>query len=139
MRPNRSPEESTEGDARRTERKSTAKDAFKDISVYFSKEEWEEMGEWEKIRYRNVKRNYEALIARGFRATRPDFMHPRRQAIKPQGDDTEDSDEEWTPRQQGESPGGCGRVFLKPAWILIHCAPGTSLCSLMLLKLGKRT
>ncbi|XP_065783041.1 histone-lysine N-methyltransferase PRDM9-like [Muntiacus reevesi] len=102
MRPNRSPEESTEGNAGRTERKPTAKDAFKDISVYFSKEEWEEMGEWEKIRYRNVKRNYEALIAIGFRATRPDFMHPRRQAIKPQGDDTEDSDEEWTPRQQGK-------------------------------------
>ncbi|KAB0339112.1 hypothetical protein FD754_024126 [Muntiacus muntjak] len=100
MRPNRSPEESTEGDPGRTERKPTAKDAFKDISVYFSKEEWEEMGEWEKIRYRNVKRNYEALIAIGFRATRPTFMHPRRQVIKPQGDDTEDSDEEWTPRQQ---------------------------------------
>ncbi|CAI9150037.1 unnamed protein product, partial [Rangifer tarandus platyrhynchus] len=79
-----------------------AKDAFKDISVYFSKEEWEEMGEWEKIRYRNVKRNYEALIAIGFRATRPDFMHHRRQVIKPQVEDTEDSDEEWTPRQQGK-------------------------------------
>nr|CAI9700323.1 unnamed protein product [Rangifer tarandus platyrhynchus] len=102
MRPNRSPEESTEGDAGRTERKPTAKDAFKDISVYFSKEEWEEMGEWEKIRYRNVKRNYEALIAIGFRATRPDFMHHRRQVIKPQVEDTEDSDEEWTPRQQGK-------------------------------------
>ncbi|KAF4008243.1 hypothetical protein G4228_019923 [Cervus hanglu yarkandensis] len=100
MRPNRSPEESTEGDARRTEWKPTAKDAFKDISVYFSKEQWEEMGEWEKIRYRNMKRNYEALIAIGFRATRPDFMHHRRQVIKPQVDDTEDSDEEWTPRQQ---------------------------------------
>uniref|UniRef100_A0A4W2FSV2 Histone-lysine N-methyltransferase PRDM9 n=1 Tax=Bos indicus x Bos taurus TaxID=30522 RepID=A0A4W2FSV2_BOBOX len=102
MRPNTSPEESTEGDAGRTEWKPTAKDAFKDISVYFSKEEWEEMGEWEKIRYRNVKRNYEALIAIGFRATRPAFMHHRRQVIKLQADDTEDSDEEWTPRQQGK-------------------------------------
>ncbi|OWK03981.1 hypothetical protein Celaphus_00014157, partial [Cervus elaphus hippelaphus] len=102
MRPNRSQEESTEGDAGRTERKPTAKDAFKDISVYFSKEEWEEMGEWEKIRYRNVKRNYEVLIAIGFRATQPAFMHHRRQLIKPQVDDTEDSDEEWTPRQQGK-------------------------------------
>ncbi|XP_043745005.1 histone-lysine N-methyltransferase PRDM9-like [Cervus elaphus] len=102
MRLNRSPEESTEGDARRTEWKPTVRDAFKDISVYFSKEEWEEMGEWEKIRYRNVKRNYEALIAIGFKATRPDFMHHRRQVIKPQVDDTEDSDEEWTPRQQGK-------------------------------------
>ncbi|XP_043745004.1 histone-lysine N-methyltransferase PRDM9-like [Cervus elaphus] len=102
MRLNRSPEESTEGDARRTEWKPTDKDAFKDISVYFSKEEWEEMGEWEKIRYKNMKRNYEALIAIGFRATQPDFMHHHRQVIKPQVDDPEDSDEEWTPRQQGK-------------------------------------
>ena len=28
------------------------------------------MGEWEKIRYRNVKRNYEALIAIGNRKCR---------------------------------------------------------------------
>ncbi|CAI9160037.1 unnamed protein product [Rangifer tarandus platyrhynchus] len=110
MRPNRSPEESTEGDAGRTERKPTAKDAFKDISIYFSKEEWEEMGEWEKIRYRNVKRNYETLIAIGFRATRPDFMHHRRQVIKPHVDDTEDSDEEWTPKQQGKPSPGAFRV-----------------------------
>ncbi|XP_043738784.1 probable histone-lysine N-methyltransferase PRDM7 [Cervus elaphus] len=102
MRRNRSPEESTEGDARRTVWKPKDKDAFKDISVYFSKEEWEEMGEWEKIRYKNMKRNYEALIAIGFRATQPDFMHHRRQVIKPQVDDPEDSDEEWTPRQQGK-------------------------------------
>ncbi|XP_060981708.1 histone-lysine N-methyltransferase PRDM7-like [Dama dama] len=110
MRPNGSPEESKEEDARRTERKPTAKHAFKDISVYFSKEEWEEMGEWEKIRYRNVKRNYEALIAIGFKATRPDFMHHRRQVIKPQVDDTEDSDEEWTPKQQGKPSSMAFRV-----------------------------
>ena len=33
-------------------------------------------------------------------------MHHRRQVIKSLVDDTEDSDEEWTPRQQGEGPGG---------------------------------
>ena len=41
------------------------KDEFKDISIYFSKEEWAEMGEWEKIRYRNMKRNYKTLISIG--------------------------------------------------------------------------
>ncbi|XP_060993699.1 histone-lysine N-methyltransferase PRDM9-like [Dama dama] len=102
MRPNRSPEESTEGDARRTERKPMAKDAFKDISIYFTKEEWAEMGEWEKIQYKNVKRNYKMLIAIGFRATRLAFMHHCKQVIKPQVDDTEDSDEERTPRKQGK-------------------------------------
>ncbi|KAB0379331.1 hypothetical protein FD755_007115 [Muntiacus reevesi] len=114
MRPNRSQEESTEGDAGRTERKPTAKDAFKDISIYFSKEEWEEMGDWEKIRYRNMKRNYEVLIAIGFRATRPDFMHHCRQIIKPQVDDTEDSDEEWTPRQQEII------IFSIPKWLWLN-------------------
>ena len=38
-----------------------------DIYIYFSKEEWEEMAEWEKIWYRNVKRNYAVLIAVGNR------------------------------------------------------------------------
>ncbi|XP_053436273.1 histone-lysine N-methyltransferase PRDM7-like [Nycticebus coucang] len=78
------------------------KDAFKDISKYFSKEEWAEMGDLEKIRHRNVKRNHDVLIDRGLRAPRPALMGHRRQAIKYQVDDAEDSDEEWTPRQQGK-------------------------------------
>uniref|UniRef100_G3QEK3 PR/SET domain 7 n=1 Tax=Gorilla gorilla gorilla TaxID=9595 RepID=G3QEK3_GORGO len=104
MSPERSQEESPEGDTERTERKPMVKDAFKDISIYFTKEEWAEMGDWEKTRYRNVKRNYNALITIGLRATRPVFMCHRRQAIKLQVDDTEDSDEEWTPRQQVKPP-----------------------------------
>nr|XP_059855294.1 histone-lysine N-methyltransferase PRDM7 [Delphinus delphis] len=106
MSTDRWPEDSTEGDAGRTAWKPTAKDAFKDISIYFSKEEWTEMGEWEKIRYRNVKKNYEALVTLGLRAPRPAFMCHRRQAIKAQVGDPEDSDEEWTPRQQ-----------VKPSWV----------------------
>ncbi|CAK7317509.1 Histone-lysine N-methyltransferase PRDM9 [Vulpes lagopus] len=99
---NRFPEETPERASGRTGWKPKAKDAFKDISIYFSKEEWTQMGDWEKIRYRNVKRNYEALITLGLRAPRPTFMCDHRWAIKPQVDDTEDSDEEWTPRQQDE-------------------------------------
>uniref|UniRef100_H2NRV6 PR/SET domain 7 n=1 Tax=Pongo abelii TaxID=9601 RepID=H2NRV6_PONAB len=104
MSPERSQEESPKGDTERTERKPMVKDAFKDISIYFTKEEWTEMGDWEKTRYRNVKRNYKTLITIGLRATRPAFMCHRRQAIKLQVDDTEDSDEEWTPRQQVKPP-----------------------------------
>ncbi|XP_075852026.1 histone-lysine N-methyltransferase PRDM7 [Microcebus murinus] len=104
MSPNKSQEESPEVDAGRTGWKPTDKDAFKDISIYFSKEEWAQMGDWEKIRYRNVKRNYNVLITIGLRAPRPAFMCHRRQAIKHQVDDTEDSDEEWTPRQQVKRP-----------------------------------
>uniref|UniRef100_A0A8D2JJG8 PR/SET domain 9 n=1 Tax=Sciurus vulgaris TaxID=55149 RepID=A0A8D2JJG8_SCIVU len=105
-----SPDESTRGDARRPERRPKVKDAFKDISIYFSKEEWAEMGEWEKIRYRNVKRNYNMLISIGLRAPRPAFMCHQRQTIKLQMDDTEDSDEEWTPRQQVKPPWVASRI-----------------------------
>lgn len=38
----------------------------------------------------------------GLRAPRPAFMCYQRQAMKPQINDSEDSDEEWTPKQQGE-------------------------------------
>ncbi|XP_060040953.1 histone-lysine N-methyltransferase PRDM7 [Erinaceus europaeus] len=102
-------EERPEEDTGRTERKLMIKDAFKDISIYFSKKEWTEMGDWEKIRYRNVKRNYEKLITIGLRAPRPAFMCHRRQATKSKLDDTEDSDEEWTPRQQ-----------VKPSWMIFR-------------------
>uniref|UniRef100_A0AAA9SSU7 Histone-lysine N-methyltransferase PRDM9 n=1 Tax=Bos taurus TaxID=9913 RepID=A0AAA9SSU7_BOVIN len=44
-------------------------------------------------------------IIKGFRATQPGFMHHGRQVLKSQVDDTEDSDEEWTPRQQGKPSG----------------------------------
>uniref|UniRef100_A0A2K5DFM2 PR/SET domain 7 n=1 Tax=Aotus nancymaae TaxID=37293 RepID=A0A2K5DFM2_AOTNA len=97
MSPERSQEESPEGDTGRTEQKPY--DAFKDISIYFSKEEWAEMGDWEKTRYRNVKRNYNALITIGNEKTN-----------QLQVDDTEDSDEEWTPRQQVKPPGTAFRV-----------------------------
>uniref|UniRef100_A0A8C6DR12 PRDM7 n=1 Tax=Moschus moschiferus TaxID=68415 RepID=A0A8C6DR12_MOSMO len=130
MSPNRSPEESTEGDAGRTEWKPMAKDDFKDISIYFTKEEWAEMGEWEKIRYRNVKRNYEALITIGFRATQPAFMHHRRQVIKPQVDDTEDSDEEWTPRQQGKPFGMAFRREPSKHQKRMSRGPSNKVCSL---------
>ncbi|XP_043539263.1 histone-lysine N-methyltransferase PRDM9 [Chiloscyllium plagiosum] len=42
---------------------SQIKDQFKDITHHFSKEEWAELSEWEKVRYKNVKRNYEAMLA----------------------------------------------------------------------------
>lgn len=45
--------------------------------MYFSKEEWAEMGRWEKIRYRNVQRNYKMLISignKGPEADRPPYV-----------------------------------------------------------------
>ncbi|XP_075046885.1 uncharacterized protein LOC142107377 isoform X2 [Mixophyes fleayi] len=37
-------------------------DSYSDISRYFLKEQWLEMAEWEKKRYRNLKQNYEKML-----------------------------------------------------------------------------
>ena len=42
-----------------------AKDAWKDVSLYFSGEEWAAMGDWEKGRYRNLKWNFDVLLRLG--------------------------------------------------------------------------
>ncbi|XP_068098081.1 histone-lysine N-methyltransferase PRDM9-like [Hyperolius riggenbachi] len=68
-----------------------------DISRYFTKQEWLEMAEWEKIRYRNMKQNYEKMLEIGFKAPKPVFMTKQR-LIEPKPYSSEDSDEEWTPK-----------------------------------------
>ncbi|KAM5330131.1 histone-lysine N-methyltransferase PRDM9-like [Glossophaga mutica] len=106
MNPDRGPQERPEGEAGRTGQKPQAKEALRDASLYFSREEWAAMGDWEKSRYQNVKRNFDMLLSLGLRASRPAFMCHRRQATELQAEDPEDSDEEWTPRQQ-----------VKPSWV----------------------
>ncbi|XP_036922203.1 histone-lysine N-methyltransferase PRDM9-like [Sturnira hondurensis] len=106
MDPGREPQERPEGDAGRAGRKPQVSDAFRDISGYFSREDWAAMGAWEKSRYRNVKSNYEVLLGLGLRAPRPAFMCRRRRAAAARAAASDDSDEEWTPRQRG-----------KPSWV----------------------
>ncbi|CAK6437568.1 unnamed protein product [Pipistrellus nathusii] len=112
MNPDRCPQErpeSPEEEVRRAGCRPTTRDAFRDVSVYFSREEWAQMSAWERARHRNVKSNYEALLRIGLRAPRPAFMCHRRRTAKPpteDAEDSEDSDEEWTPRQR-----------VKPSWV----------------------
>ncbi|XP_045704705.1 histone-lysine N-methyltransferase PRDM9-like [Phyllostomus hastatus] len=107
MNPDGDPQERPEGEAGQTGRKPQAEEALEDVSLYFSREEWAEMGDWEKGRYRNVKRNFDMLTSLGLRVPRPAFMcHHHRQATQLQEEDPEDSDEEWTPGQQ-----------VKPSWV----------------------
>ena len=42
-----------------------AEEAWKDVSLYFSGEEWAAMGDGEKGRHRNRKRNFDVLFSRG--------------------------------------------------------------------------
>ncbi|XP_036888995.1 probable histone-lysine N-methyltransferase PRDM7 [Sturnira hondurensis] len=102
MHPDRYPQHSPKGEAGKMGQKPQAEEALKDVSVYFSREEWAEMGDWEKGRYQNLKRNFEVLLSLGPRAPPPAFICHRRQATELQEEDPEDSDEEWTPRRQGE-------------------------------------
>ncbi|KAM6151590.1 histone-lysine N-methyltransferase PRDM7-like [Rhynchocyon petersi] len=83
-----------------TRQKPKVKDAFRDISIYFSKEEWADMEEWQKLHYREVKRNYEEAITSGLKTPRPAFMSRQRKKSKTHVENTDDSDEEWTPTWQ---------------------------------------
>ncbi|KAG8143493.1 hypothetical protein E2320_000721, partial [Naja naja] len=76
--------------------KSKVEDRFKELSVYFSKEQWAEMGEWEKLRYKNMKHNYDFMIQLGLPTPKPAFMYYARQPLKTANESSE-SDEEWTP------------------------------------------
>ncbi|KAM5338934.1 histone-lysine N-methyltransferase PRDM7-like [Glossophaga mutica] len=76
-------------------RKPQAEEALRDASLYFSPEEWAAMGDGEK-----GLRTLDVLASPGLRTSRPAFMCHRRRATELQEEDPEDSDEEWTPRQQ---------------------------------------
>ncbi|XP_036888993.1 probable histone-lysine N-methyltransferase PRDM7 [Sturnira hondurensis] len=97
MNPDGDPKHGPEGEVGRTPQ---AEEALKDVSLYFSREEWAEMGDWEKGRYQNLKRNFEVLLSLGLRPPPPAFMSHRSQATELQEEDPEDSDEEWAPRRQ---------------------------------------
>nr|XP_014343171.1 PREDICTED: zinc finger protein 502-like [Latimeria chalumnae] len=47
---------------------------FKDIEIYFTKDEWVELQDWEKEVYRDVKEHYDTIISFGYQFPKPDFM-----------------------------------------------------------------
>ncbi|MEE6509237.1 hypothetical protein FKM82_025071 [Ascaphus truei] len=58
-------------------------DTYRDISRYFSKEEWDKIGDWEKVRFRKLKQNYAKLLELGMNAPKPLFMSHGRRPLKP--------------------------------------------------------
>uniref|UniRef100_A0A8C6BG95 KRAB-related domain-containing protein n=1 Tax=Monodon monoceros TaxID=40151 RepID=A0A8C6BG95_MONMO len=72
--------------------------AVKDISKYFSKKEWADLGYSEKITYVYMKRNYDIMTDLGLKATLPTFMCPKKRATKSNGHDSKDQN----PRNQHE-------------------------------------
>ncbi|XP_032282395.1 protein SSXA1-like [Phoca vitulina] len=81
--------------------------AFKDISKYFSKEEWAKLGYSDKITYVYMKRNYDTMTGLGLRATLPAFMCPKKRAMKSSG---HDADEDQDPKNQDEPRQGPSNV-----------------------------
>ncbi|XP_053512772.1 histone-lysine N-methyltransferase PRDM9-like isoform X4 [Artibeus jamaicensis] len=107
MNPNRDPQDSPEVESGRMGWAPQAQEVLKDTSLYFSREEWVKVGDWEKGGYWNVKRNSDALTSLGLRAPQAAFLcHHSRQATELQEEDPENSDEEWAPRQP-----------VKPSWV----------------------
>ncbi|XP_004396895.1 PREDICTED: protein SSX1 [Odobenus rosmarus divergens] len=73
--------------------------AFKDISKYFSKEEWANLGYSDKITYVYMKRNYDTMTSLGLKATLPAFMCSKKRAKQSSGCD---SDEDQNPKNQAQ-------------------------------------
>nr|XP_022308109.1 zinc finger protein 626-like [Crassostrea virginica] len=68
------------------------------VSEFFSKAELAKLSEYEMKRYKNMRKNYELMLAVGLPAVLPEFMKGPKSRIKrkPKKEES-DSDEEWTP------------------------------------------
>ncbi|XP_064419906.1 zinc finger protein 726-like isoform X1 [Latimeria chalumnae] len=49
-------------------------ETFEKIEVYFTKDEWVELHDWEKEVYRDIKEHYDIIISFGYDFPKPDFM-----------------------------------------------------------------
>ncbi|XP_055463909.1 protein SSX1-like [Psammomys obesus] len=54
--------------------------AFRDISTYFSEEEWANLTKWQKSAYVYMKRNYVRMTGLGITVNQPVFMRHKKQA-----------------------------------------------------------
>ncbi|XP_014343219.1 zinc finger protein 260-like [Latimeria chalumnae] len=55
---------------------------FKDIEMYFTKDEWAELQDWEKEVYLTIKEHYDTIISFGYEFPKPDFMTEVREIHK---------------------------------------------------------
>ncbi|XP_069044401.1 histone-lysine N-methyltransferase PRDM9 isoform X2 [Lepisosteus oculatus] len=86
---------------------SEEEDQYEDLRVFFTRSEWAELQQWEKIRYRNIKRNHEAMIHIGLSSPTPVFMcRSRGRRTAPPAAERSDSEEEWTPSLERQAPRG---------------------------------
>ncbi|XP_048842848.1 zinc finger protein 436-like isoform X16 [Brienomyrus brachyistius] len=91
---------------------------YADIRAYFSKAEWVRLQRCEKVHYRNMKRNHQAMLDMGLNSTTPVFMRSSRSSgvmTERLGGDKCSNSEEWTSHLLRRSPGdkasGASRSF----------------------------
>ncbi|XP_064647498.1 histone-lysine N-methyltransferase PRDM9-like [Lineus longissimus] len=69
-----------------------------DVDQYFSKEELATIGDYEKLRYKNMVRNYLTMMYFGLPVSKPEFMSgPRRKVRVMMPVDSDSEEEDWTP------------------------------------------
>ncbi|XP_048842850.1 zinc finger protein 583-like isoform X18 [Brienomyrus brachyistius] len=81
---------------------------YADIRAYFSKAEWVQLQRCEKVHYRNMKRNHQAMLDMGLNSTTPVFMRRSRSSGVMEerlGGDKCSNSEEWTSHLLRRSPG----------------------------------
>eukprot|EP00057_Strongylocentrotus_purpuratus_P021475 XP_011675949.1 PREDICTED: uncharacterized protein LOC105443952 [Strongylocentrotus purpuratus] len=76
-----------------------ATDDYSAVQAYFTAKEWEETSDYEKLRLKNIKENYEMMIEVGLQVSPPAFMQPRRGRKKQIVEESDSGDEEWKPKR----------------------------------------
>ncbi|XP_062316828.1 histone-lysine N-methyltransferase PRDM9-like [Osmerus eperlanus] len=84
---------------------SSEEDEYADLKTHFSMIEWSRLEEWEKVRFKNIKRNHLAMLAIGLTSTAPAFMRRgRAKVLAPLPEPSDSEEEEWTPRMGRPPP-----------------------------------
>ncbi|XP_063956495.1 histone-lysine N-methyltransferase PRDM9-like [Lytechinus pictus] len=76
-----------------------ATDDYSAVQAYFTAKEWAETSDYEKLRLKNIKENYEMMIEVGLDVGPPEFMRPRRGRKKQIVEESDSEDEEWKPKR----------------------------------------
>ncbi|XP_048844170.1 histone-lysine N-methyltransferase PRDM9-like [Brienomyrus brachyistius] len=92
---------------------------YADIRAYFSKTEWIRLQRCEKVHYRNMKRNHQAMLDMGLNSITPLFMRrnqSRRVMAERLGDDKHSDSEELILHLLRRSPGNMVRQDETANW-----------------------